>query len=487
MKALAAWPWLIAVGAAALVFHPILGVEFHGDDFLHLYEIENLGLLRFLVKTHGSHLLITCNAVFYALHALFGPDPAPYMWVMLLTHLLNVGLFVALLQRLTHSPWLACFGGVLWGASPINAGALAWYSVYGQVLATGLMLGVMLQLARVADGAACGRAAPWLWAAMMLAAGASFGVGIALALAMPGVAWLLLPATPARRRIVAALSVAALALPPLYYGVRAINITSYLPDPEFKGADESWFGMVRFLAHLFAVGGASLVLGGHFQPAEYPGPKAAAGLTILAALILFALVRGSAKQRRQILAGLLLAVAAYGVIAMGRSALFSSEVSAVLVRSARYHYAAPLGLALALSVAGAAFAPWAPRHAGVRAALFGLWLALAGAGYAAAPRINEMTLARAEADKVLAEIRAAAAARPPGAPVYVPNRRYFLSPLLYINFPGWAGLFAVYHPDDHIDGHRVYFVVDDPAQLAAWRNGRRGTRLLVAPDEVPPP
>jgi hypothetical protein len=67
--------------------------------------------------------------------------------------------------------------------------------------------------------------------------------------------------------------------------------------------------------------------------------------------------------------------------------------------------------------------------------------------------------------------------------VYLPHRPFFISDLTTIHigdhemtvpfgrFPGVAGLFALSHPNNVVDGRRVFFVVDDPGQLDSWQRG----------------
>jgi AraC family transcriptional regulator of adaptative response/methylated-DNA-[protein]-cysteine methyltransferase len=87
-----------------------------------------------VISAGGGHLLVTSNAVFYVMDLFFGAHPEPYYWLALLTHLLNVGLFFAVVRLFTQSPYVACFGATLWGIAPLNEAAIGWYSVFGQVL-----------------------------------------------------------------------------------------------------------------------------------------------------------------------------------------------------------------------------------------------------------------------------------------------------------------------------------------------------------------
>src|SRR5262249_40064589 len=92
--------------------------------------------------------------------------------------------------------------------------------------------------------------------------------------------------------------------------------------------------------------------------------------------------------------------------------------------------------------------------------------------------------ARTETANALRDMRAAIAAAPPGADVYLENRPFksigqmlLLSPEM---FPGWAGLFTICFPANVVDGHRVFFIERNERVLAAAAGGRRTAALLVA-------
>jgi hypothetical protein len=147
--------FVIPILLAAVVYFPITQNYFFADDFLHLFRVRNEGILPYLLIPRGGHLLVTSNAVFYVMDLFFGAHPEPYYWLALLTHLLNVGLFFAVVRLFTQSPYVACFGASLWGIAPLNESAIGWYSVFGQVLVATVMLIMLYQLGRVAAGHRC--------------------------------------------------------------------------------------------------------------------------------------------------------------------------------------------------------------------------------------------------------------------------------------------------------------------------------------------
>ena len=73
-------------------------------------------------------------------------------------------------------------------------------------------------------------------------------------------------------------------------------------------------------------------------------------------------------------------------------------------------------------------------------------------------------------------------ASPPGSDVYIENRTFVYVGVLLRKmtiFPGWAGIFTIFFPENTVGGRRVYFVSEE-AVIASARHGRRTASLLVA-------
>jgi hypothetical protein len=486
--------WLLPVFLAAWRFHPITRNYFYGDDLYNLYEIVNRGLVEYLIKPYGMHLLAARNTVFFVCYELFGTSTAPYFWVVLLTHALNVFLLFDIL-RLFTGPWLACLGALLWGLSPVDEGALGWFSVYGQVLATTLILWVLRRLAQVANGRSASRLAPWRWAALLVVAAMSFGTGIGAAMVFPLVALILLPASRVRRHSLAAFAAVAVALPFLYTGLHRIAQMYHAPNTGMMGHPLAVLrvlpGVSVLTFHLVACGLTNLLLNPFWDPVPYPSPvsyavAAAAGIAAVATLIV-----SDPARRRQLLAVLALGLACYGIIAVGRISFFS-VLGTRIVTSARYHYAATafLSAAVLLMLATAVRRHPLPRR--WASAFWAAALALNVLPYALLPHpIDHHDQPRAAAKRALSDIQRGIGAAPPGADVVIQNRRFNgVGPLMFNRpdlFPGLAGVFAVYFPKTVVDGRRVFFVLTDRKALAAARTGRKSARFVLGPGEAPPP
>jgi hypothetical protein len=494
---------LLSIAFAAVVYWPITRNYFLFDDFLHLYEVVNLPLLRVLVEPFGEHLYVVRNLVFASFYHVFGPEPRWFFAAVLLTHLVNVGLLYLLVWRLTRAPRLACAGAAVWGTAPVLEGALGWYSAYGQVLVATVMLAVLADLVRAADSSSrISRHRLAAWSLALVAGATCHGTGIGVALGFPVIAFLLLPPGRERPRALLALAPLWALVPSLYLLCRWTSITMY---PGSRGKLEmqlalarAWRGPLEMLAGLLAQGVASVHLGFRWLgPEESP-----AALWLVCGLylgfVVAALAHGTSRLRRRLLACLLLSLAIYSVVAAGRGSLQiladsdpGSTVTAFgLGATTRYHYAGVLPLLLASCLVVGAIAERRPLPARVRDALLVAALGALVFGYRdTAWRIDEASsaLARKQTTDVLNRLHARIRAAPPGRNVYFVARRFpGVGPLVpAARFPGWAAVFAIFFPDDRVDGHRVFFVSSNPEVLGAARGGKRSQGLLVSLDALP--
>jgi hypothetical protein len=493
MRKWSAIAWFIApVLLSGIAFRGVVGVAFHFDDYLHLYDIVNLGPGLFCLVNHGGHLQLTRNAVYVLLHAAFGANSAAMMAVVLGTHLLNVALVVSVVGRLTRSLALASLAAAWWGTSAMNSEALGWFSVYGEVLSVTAILWVLRRILDVARGAPVTRATAAELIAVLLVAATTFGTGLAMVLCMPLVAYLLVPAA-ARAAVVPATVAAAAASVVLYAVIDRVNVALF--DASSATAvvmplRDHIAGAVQFVTLLTLNGISTALAGPFFLPLHGLG-RWVPPLLGAVAVVLLALARIS---WRRMLACLLLSLTAYGMIGLGR--YISGEATAMSSTLwGRYHYAAPLGFAFALAIAVATLLDRTRAAAQAR-------MLLVAAGYAAAvvglvrffPPLPTYKNVQRDVDAQLARIDAAVRASPSDT-VYLRYAPYFTSDLPSLNvgkdtfqlprrFPGLAALFAVYHRDNVVAGRRVVFVLDDPVKLGLWQRGRRGASLLISPQEM---
>jgi hypothetical protein len=470
---------LVPVLAALVVWHPLLDNYFFADDFLHLFDLVTLPLPRFLGQIWGGHLYLVRNAVFAGMYHVFGPEPRLWFWSVLVTHLLNVFLLDLLILRVTEDWLLACLGTTLWGTSPALEGALGWYSVYGQVLLTTLVLGVTWSLAGViATGRAVSVRRALVWGAALAAGAACFGTGLGVAAAFPVVVLLALPMRQHAMRAAALLALTAAAV----FTVYAV-LWSRSPDLDPRSGELLSSGAILTAmpavltlgAALLGYTAATLVLGPVGLDAGYPDAATIAAAAAIAVIIAGGCVLADPARRRQLLWLGLLLFAACGAIAAGRATIITSWRLPIAHSAAwtRYHY---LLLALLTALVCVALAALRARGRAAGTLVAGgaaVWLAARLVLLAVQPHaIDHHDQERAETADVLRGIREAVAAAPPGGTAVIRNRT-FNSARIPRSFPGWAGVFVIYFPENTIDGRTVRFIGrGDDTALAQQRGGR---------------
>ncbi len=483
---------VLPLGVAALVYLPILRNYFVGGDFLNFYDLLNRGLGEFLLTPHGGHVLVTRNFIWWLLHQCAGMRAGVYFATVLASHLVVVGLVFEALRRLTGSARAAAVAAALWGGAPVHDGTLGWYSVYGQVFATGIMVWLLLGVGTRTTAPGLGRVVGW---GLLLFAGAtSFGTGIATALALPVAAFVLWPRGRATARAVALLALVGISVALVCWGLVRLYTARHGLTLElavgYTGLDFPR-AILALLGLLVSNGMVSLLCGVFASRVELTGPVGLALVGGSALTLLLVYARGGGAERRLVLAALVLCVACYGIIAVGRAPFYASTPTPAYARAARYQYAGmvPLALCLAVMLAHAGTAVRVPRAVkdGAVAAVIGtlvLTHLLLGSP------IEHYDGPRRETAAVLEAIRAAAHAAPAGGDIYIDNRPFAaIGPLLGRRpdlFPGWVGVFVIFFPDNVVDGRRMFFVADE-AVVAAAQRGRRTQGLVVTDAQRPRP
>jgi hypothetical protein len=474
---------LVPVVASAVFYFPVARNFFRGDDFLNLYYAENWGLGRFLVTVHAGHALVARNLIWWVLYEVAGPRPEVFFVTCVLTHLAVVGLLFEAIRRLTGSAPVACVAASLWGTAPVHDEAIGWFSVYGQLLASAIVAWMLVRLAHLRDGGSFGPGAAIGWALLVFVIMTSFGVGLGIALGLPVVAYVLLPPSSTRRRVVTTLALAAALCPLVYWSLIQLHHAvhgSFLP-PGVIGVSLRYPATVLQLLGLLAGNGVVTL---HAAPAashiEQLGPVWWGLVAAWLVVVPIAFFHSPPADRRVILAALVLALTCYGPIAAGRAPFFRKGIR--FEREARYQYGGTLALTLVAAVVLSQLSGKLPTRSGVRLiALVAFAGGLVVCGRRFAPPLTHHEGGRRETEAVLAAIRAQIDAAPPGSAVYIQNRQFLSVGLLLRKmtiFPGWAGVFTIFFPDNTVDGRRVYFVSDE-AVVAAGRRGRRTASLLV--------
>jgi hypothetical protein len=480
---------------SAVVYRRILRNYFLGDDFRHLWEIADWGFLPFVLGPHGGHVYLVRNLVFYACAALFGFDPRPYFVLVLATHLVNVALLFLVLSELGSDAALAAFGATLWGVLPLHEGTLGWYSVYGQVLSATVLLAFLRRVCRAANGTAeLGPRRAVAWCLVLLAGETCFGTGLSVALVAGVLAFLLLPPSRLRLGVVAVLC-SLLALAPLLY-VSLVSLYAHFWDggEPFAALPANPRRAAPLVADML-VGLVENGVAGALVPYACGGANAPAACTLVARVfgvaVLAAVVVLAGVTRRRLLAWIVLLLAVYGLIALGRAPIAWSlhKTTAQMAATARYHYVATIPVVLLLCGILDRLRPLVAGRPWLEPALLAAWTGVVGVLWLRAPGIDHHDAERAETAELLATVHTLVDASPPGADVYVPNRTFAgvgFSGATRRTFPGWAAIFMITEPANVVRGRRVHFVESDPAVIDAYRAWpeRRTASLLVGPDEV---
>lgn len=470
---------LPALVFSAVVYFPVTQNYFYLDDFLNLYHIVNDSLVQYVVRENGGHILLTRNSLFYLTFLLAGPHPELFYWSAFVTHLLNVFLLYLVIARLTGRQGLASFGAAFWGISPLNEGALGWYSVYGHAVVGTAVLIILAQATRcVTTRQAPSRRVRRVWYMLALAAATSFGTGVGIAMVLPFVLFLLL--YPIERR--PPLLSLVVAVPAVYIGLtRLYEYTSGTEAPARSIVSGVFSSLPAVLTMFARVTGFGLARGltGFVLPTPEPPTGWYVTLVLVSAVAVVAALLSSPPVRRQLAACALLVAGAYGIISVGRGALMEIAPDALIQALTRYHYVAPIALMVMLCLVLAQLGRRLDRRVGFVALV--AWYVVAGVSYARSDFVIEQhQLERDQTREILASIRSAIDAQPPNSTVRIKNAPFPPFPLQSF-VPGWAAAFTIFYPDNVVDGRRIEFVESARYIIAAHQHGRRIGRVLVPP------
>src|SRR4051794_33065344 len=139
---------VVSVGAALVVFWPVVGSFFYADDFCWFFDFANYGWVTSLLRPWGGHVAVGAKLVTDVMYRVIGMHPRPYYVLTLVAHLVNVALVFLVGLRLTGRAVLACLTALMWGTMPAHQSVLAWSSAHGTILATTLVLVVLAGVAR---------------------------------------------------------------------------------------------------------------------------------------------------------------------------------------------------------------------------------------------------------------------------------------------------------------------------------------------------
>jgi hypothetical protein len=493
---LARWLPVLALAGAAFATATILRSTFKHDDFIHLFELLDFPFGTYLTKPHGGHVMPVHKAAYAALYSVFGLSWAPYMALQYATHLVNVGLVYLIVRNVTGRRAPGAVAALLWGSAPVHVGTLNWFATFGQVLATTAFLLVTLDLERWSRRRVVPPVLSILgWYLLASVAVGSSASGVAFAVALLGLAFVLLDARSGRQRTVKLLIPLA-ALPIVHQQMQRSS-----------AASGNYFRPDHFLALLgeLASYGSGTILAGPLatvtERESFPfdlGRGLGVAIGVLALLSILALViwaqdRSATLERRWYWAALLVGGIVYGFIAFGRMPNLDpvSEMTRTATRF-HHHYTATIPIAIVLGLATTEL----PRLQRMLSTWPGMGIlaviavanALAGFGTDGAwgPNLRKQV---AKIDTTLEEQTREVA---PGDTVYVHNGDF--APVADLmgsgiepdRFPYLAGWYVIAQKEGVTEGRKVRFVEPDVEYVARVRErGAKKTRdLLVTPAEA---
>lgn len=477
------WPCALSLAVVGLVYHRLLFVYFWADDFSTFREVVDWGFFKFFLRPIAGHVYLVRNIFFAGPYLLFGLRPEPYGFIGLAIQLTNALFVCRITHRLTGSPILAAFGGVLWGACPTHADAVGWFTVHGHALATLAPLAALDRI-RVTENGALSitrRNAAIAMVALVLGVTCSGG-GFAMSLATPVAMLALVPARNRERGagwILAAIVPVALTV---YVGAQQLYTRLYGPLPALEKMAAYWglFGLekvARYQRALLEKGVVALLLR-TFKPNEIPETEGGIALVLYGTTVWLGLLLGSWDERRRSVVWMFLAAGMYGTIALGRSAF--SELSAI-AGEPRYHYCATTFLTFLLLSSAAVVAREVRRSKAVAGTMFGAWAAVALVHHFTRPwQLNEYEGCRASIAEALEKLDRAVEAHPRGTPLTLVNEDVggcFI-------FPGGeraAGLYAVARTREAFVERRVRFVTDSQLELIWAKDPTRRLSSLFLP------
>lgn len=478
------------LAATAVVYAGLTRVYFVADDFSNLDTIANRGPFFFIVEPFAGHMGFARNTEFYLLFAVFGAKSEPYGWLALVTHLLNVALLFRVLRLLTESLPLAALGAALWATCPLQAGVLGWFSAYGQSVSVTTVLFLVDRTLRARwQSESLPTRTVFLWAVLLIVGGTWFSTGVGALVVWPLVIALLVEPPLRRSDAIAAFVPVPLVFFCIYYSWYWLFF-AFEPmkaDEEMfrKVAFESLLPIFQMSAHLFAVGASGLLQGFWGVPSGDPVVvwwlvAAYVGLVVAG----FAAADG--RDRRRMLAFLLLSACVYGLTAAGRANVYLllGMPPSIAARQARYHYFATFPLAVLLVLALKQNVGRLPHW--LSGATVAVWASVM-AYFAATTewQIRDNRDCREFVDSTMRRIDASIDASPAGSDVSFPNHEVpgsCTGIMGYDRIPGLAGLFAMFYPEDVVRGRRVRFVEERQTGLFSAPKNTRFRALLVPPN-----
>lgn len=124
------WPFILLAFLVILFWYPVTQNNdfFYDDlDFIQTFQ-QNQATLGYFFAPHNEHFMPMFKGIFFIMFKIFGLNIVPYMWLLILVHIINVSLFYAICKKIfPHAKWLPMILAVLVLANSTYYEVIHWF------------------------------------------------------------------------------------------------------------------------------------------------------------------------------------------------------------------------------------------------------------------------------------------------------------------------------------------------------------------------
>ncbi|NQU18372.1 MAG: hypothetical protein HQ564_09955 [Candidatus Saganbacteria bacterium] len=131
------WPFILLGALVILFWFPVTqNNEFFYDDFDFINTFQqNKAAVGYFFAPHNEHFMPMFKFTFLIMYKLFGQNVVPYMWLLILTHIINVCLFFYLCKLIfPYAKWLPFILAVLFLSNSAYFEMLHWFTLLSYAL-----------------------------------------------------------------------------------------------------------------------------------------------------------------------------------------------------------------------------------------------------------------------------------------------------------------------------------------------------------------
>lgn len=126
------WPFILLAFLVILFWYPVTqNNDFFYDDwgFIETFQ-QNKATFGYFFAPHNEHFMPMFKGIFFVMFKIFGLNIVPYMWFLILMHIINVCLFYALCKKIfPHAKWLPIILAVLVLSNSAYYEVVHWFTL----------------------------------------------------------------------------------------------------------------------------------------------------------------------------------------------------------------------------------------------------------------------------------------------------------------------------------------------------------------------